>query len=99
MTPERPLFIPLKTEPFLRFRLGSKDTEYRPYGPRWNERTCRIGRAVTLSKGYGKANRLTGTVRSFARSLDKWESEEWRACYGDRRCVVACIGVDVKGEV
>jgi hypothetical protein len=62
---DKPLFIPLNAEWFERFEDGSKDTEYRPYGPRWNERTCRIGRAVVLSYGYGKARRISGVVTGF----------------------------------
>lgn len=48
----KPLFVPLKTEYFRAFEAGSKTTEYRLYGPRWNETTCIPGRAVTLSHGY-----------------------------------------------
>lgn len=59
---EKPLFVPLKTEWFCAFKSGSKTTEYRLYGPRWNERTCVKGRAVTLSHGYSGA-RLRATVR------------------------------------
>lgn len=62
---EKPLFIPLKAKWFEAFERGDKTTEYRAYGPRWNERTCRVGRAVTLSYGYGKARRLSGEVIGF----------------------------------
>jgi hypothetical protein len=58
---EKPLFVPLKTEYFRQFESGIKKKEYRRYGPGWNERTCRIGRAVTLSHGYSGA-RLKGTI-------------------------------------
>lgn len=37
----------------------------RLYGPRWNERTCYIGRPVTLSKGYGTKNRIYGHIKGF----------------------------------
>jgi len=47
----KPLFIPLKGEYFDQFQAGTKDTEYRVYGPRWNERTCAVGREVVLSRG------------------------------------------------
>lgn len=50
--PEKPLFVPLKTEWFRAFERGEKTTEYRLYGPRWNESTCVPGRVVTLSHGY-----------------------------------------------
>jgi len=62
---DKPLFIPLKGEHFEAFERGEKDTEYRPYGKRWNERTCYLGRPVVLSFGYGKHRRLTGVIRSF----------------------------------
>jgi hypothetical protein len=55
MTNEKPLFIPLRTEWFRQFESGAKDTEYRAYSSRWNERTCRAGRAVTISHGYSGA--------------------------------------------
>jgi hypothetical protein len=41
---------------------GTKDTEYRLYGPRWNERTCSIGRPAVISKGYGIRHRRTTKV-------------------------------------
>lgn len=49
---EKPLFIPLKREFFQAFKAGEKVEEYRPEGPRWNARTCRVGRPVVLSLGY-----------------------------------------------
>jgi hypothetical protein len=63
----KPLFIPLYTKWFEKFADGSKTVEYRTYGPRWNERTCQIGRAAVLSKGYGKYARLNATVVRFVR--------------------------------
>jgi hypothetical protein len=62
---DKALFIPLMREPFEWFEQGSKRVEMRQYGPRWNERTCRIGRRVTLSLGYGKRRRLGGVITSF----------------------------------
>lgn len=94
---ERPLFIPLKGKFFDLFVGGSKDTEYRLYGARWNERTCREGRAVILSRGYGKRHRLRGVIEAF-----------WTDCIdavpGFRECyprathwnVAACIKIKVK---
>lgn len=61
-TSDKPLFIPLKTEYYEAFADGSKDTEYRLHGKRWNRKTCWEGRAVTLSKGYGKKHRLHGVI-------------------------------------
>lgn len=86
-----PLFIPLKTEYFEAFKAGTKTTECRVYGPRWNERTCAIGRPVVLSKGYGKAHRINGTVIGFWQSTAATFSEDWQACYGDRGNRVAAI--------
>lgn len=63
---EKPLFIPLRTEWFEKFEAGEKDTEYRAYGPRWNERTCRVGREATLSHGYN-GRRLKRRVAGFAK--------------------------------
>lgn len=61
---ERPLFIPLRTEHFRKFEDGSKTAEYRAYGPRWNERTCRVGRKATVSHGYS-GKRLKLVVADF----------------------------------
>jgi hypothetical protein len=58
-----PLFIPLRAEHFEAFAAWEKTTEYRAYGPRWNERTCWPGRPVVLSLGYGKRHRLIATVK------------------------------------
>ena len=61
---ERPLFVPLRCVWFQAFRDGAKDEEWRRYGPRWNETTCRIGRPVMLSLGYTRTC-LTGVVTGF----------------------------------
>lgn len=63
---EKPLFIPLKTEWFREFETGTKDTEYRAYGPRWNENTCRVGRPATISHGYS-GKRLSRVVAGFTK--------------------------------
>lgn len=60
----KPLFIPLRTKWFREFEAGTKDTEYRAYGPRWNERTCPVGRAAVISHGYSGA-RLNRVVTGF----------------------------------
>lgn len=62
---EKPLFIPLNTEYYEAFACGDKSEELRLYGPRWNEKTCKVGRKVVLSKGYGKQNRMTGVIWKF----------------------------------
>ena len=62
---KKPLFIPLKREFFERFASGENKIEYRKYGKRWNEHTCKPGRRVTLSCGYGKQRRLSGVITEF----------------------------------
>lgn len=62
------LFIPLETRWFNAFQDGIKNTELRQFGPRWNERTCPVGRPVVLSRGYAGA-RLTGTIVGFSKGV------------------------------
>lgn len=95
----RSLFIPLKTEYFEAFKSGTKDTEYRPYGPRWNERTCRVGRQVVLSKGYGIQTRLRGVVTGFVRTRTSRPTKAWVDCYGSRECDMACIQIKLTDAV
>lgn len=81
----KPLFIPLKTEFYEQFVNGTKPNmeEYRIYGPRWNEKTCPIGRPVVVSKGYGIRNRRTGMVVGFEAREEPTRSKAWIECYGD----------------
>ena len=92
-----PLFIPLKAKFFDRFKAGTKDTEYRLRGPRWNAETCWIGRAVVLSKGYGKAERLTGKVVGFHYdNLPLRNIPGWAECYPDKAGLpAACIKIEL----
>lgn len=62
---EKPLFVALAGAYYDAFERGEKTVEYRVHGPRWNERTCRPGRPVVLSRGYGRARRLTGVITGF----------------------------------
>jgi hypothetical protein len=89
----KPLFIPLKGEFYDQFAKGQKDTEYRPYGPRWNEDTCPVGREVVLSRGYGKAHRLRGTVTHFTLSKVITQTRLWRSIYGTKHHRAACIQI------
>jgi len=92
------LFIPLRREWFEAFRKRYKTFEYRPYGSRWNEKTCRIGRKVTLSLGYGKQNRMHGEVVSFEKSKDVTRTEAWKSCYdGKGHTHAAKIGIRILG--
>lgn len=90
------LFIPLRREYFDAFKRGEKTEEYRKYGPRWNERTCQPGRAVTLSMGYGKKHRLTGRVKYFQTDLHPDRRPGFVACYGAGAiCIAAVIGIEL----
>ena len=90
----KPLFIPLKTEFFRAFQAGTKTVEFRQYGPRWNERTCAVGRPVVLSHGYGKRERLNGVVSGFSVAVEPTKTDAWRRCYGDAAgSAAACIAV------
>lgn len=76
------LFIPLKAQYYDAFAEGRKTDEFRLYGPRWNERTCHLGRPVTLSRGYGKKNRLYGHVAGFRASIAPEDlTPAFRECY------------------
>ena len=92
---EKPLFIPLKTEFYQAFKEGRKTEEYRLYGPRWNERTCRVGRRVVLSHGYQVEGRLHGVITGFSRSTEVTETEAWEKCYGEKEGEAACIAIHV----
>lgn len=92
----KPLFLPLYTEHFNAFESGIKDTEFRMYGSRYNERTCFVGREVTLSHGFGKKRRLYGVIAAFERSAEPTKTEAWINCYGDKPGDAACIRVKLK---
>lgn len=92
---EKPLFIPLKAQHFDAFERGEKTTEYRLYGPRWNETTCRPGRHVVLSRGYGKQRRLLGKITAFAHGDMPTKTAAWRDCYGAHPGPAACIQIEL----
>ena len=85
---EKPLFIPLRTQWFREFEAGTKDTEYRAYGPRWNERTCRVGRRATVSHGYS-GKRLERVVAAFEALSWADAPESARAIYPDAAFIAA----------
>ncbi len=62
---DKPLFVPLKAEFYEAFERGTKTTEYRLHGPRWNASTCYPGRSAILSFGYGKQRRMKCSVKGF----------------------------------
>lgn len=94
-----PLFVPLKTEFYEAFARGEKREELRRYGPRWNERTCVVGRAVTLSKGYGTANRLHGRIVYFKRQhgslFGSGCKNSLTQLYGTLDLEIACISIEL----
>lgn len=96
---DKPLFIPLQTPYYLAFQNGDKTEELRRYGPGWNENTCYPGRAVTLSKGYGKQQRMAGIITSFrtchATELPTKAQADVLVVYGSLDLVIACIGIKV----
>ena len=98
---KKPLFIPLTSKWFAEFEAGRKPFELRPYGPRWNERTCPPGRAVTLSRGYGKAHRLQGEVTRFEKiegydHLPEPARSQYLEVYGSRPGPIAMIRISIK---
>jgi len=65
-------------------------------------KTCTVGRAVTLSNGYGKQERMTGTVKSFQtvklRRIDGGLLRiAIRACFprANEDTLIACIGIEL----
>lgn len=100
---DKPLFIALTTKWFNKFAAGEKPYELRPYGPRWNEKTCPHGRAVTLSKGYGKAHRLHGEISRFEKiesyaHLDEPYRSQYIEVYGERPGPIALIRIAQKSQ-
>ena len=99
MSGHKALFVPLKSEYFDAFADGTKRDELRRYGPRWNERTCPIGRPVVLSRGYGKRDRLTGRIWQFKRQHGSAFGSTYRAAierlYGTLDVWIACISIQV----
>ncbi len=94
-----PLFIPLKREYFEAFETDKKKEEFRPYGRKWNEFTCAIGRPVVLSFGYGKSRRLSGQIVSFRK---EWKTDilpGWFDVYGPCTDAAACIGIRLWKDV
>jgi hypothetical protein len=71
--------------------------EFRPYGARWNEDTCRVGRPVLLSLGYGKQHRLQGHVAGFRVDREViCKTAAWIAIYGPGPCAVACTKIQME---
>ena len=95
----KPLFVPLKTEYYEAFANGSKTEELRRYGPRWNEKTCPVGREVVLSKGYGKQHRMAGRVWKFKKQHGSLFGSTYKAAildvFGTLDIEIACVSIDL----
>ena len=99
MPDEKPLFIALRAVHFEEFAAGTKTEEYRKIGGPWNARTCRVGRAVVLSRGYGKHARLRGVVTGYREGLPL-DLAAFHGIYGpDAGNNAACIAIKTLGEV
>ncbi len=98
MESAKPLFVPLKTEYYESFALGDKTEELRAYGPRWNEKTCTVGRAVILSKGYGKHSRMSGVIWRFKKQHGTLFGSKYKESilnvYGTLDINIACISIN-----
>lgn len=94
MNNQKPLFVPLKKEYYEEFVSGNKNTEYRKYGPGWNEKTCQIGRPVVISLGYGKNRRSKGVITSF-NIVESTNIPAAREVYGISKINLAAIGIDL----
>ena len=77
---QRPVLLALRKQHFLAFAGGSKTVEWRAWGPRWNDKAIRPGRAIALSKGYSGA-RLHGVVVKVERVERDDAPEGARAIY------------------
>ncbi len=96
---DKPLFIPLRREYYDVFVSGQKTVEYRQYGPRWNERTCLVGRDVTISLGYGTAHRRSGVITGFEvlpMPSNAISSDQWRSIFGKNSGTAACITIKLE---
>lgn len=78
---EASLFLPLNTEHFRAFEAGIKTHEFRPEGPRWNKRTCRLGRGVVVSRGYSTPDRMNGRISSYESIPFEQAPEAYLAIY------------------
>ena len=94
----KPLFIPLKAEYFNAFASGEKQDELRLYGPRWNHKTCIVGRPVTLAYGYGKKKRMRGVIWKFKKQHGSLFGSTYREAiqnvYGTLDVEIACISIE-----
>lgn len=100
---EKPLFVPLKSKYYEAFKDGTKREELRLYGKRWNEKTCRVGREIVLSKGYGKSNRMKGRIWKFKIQHGSTFGSTYKKAimeiFSSLDVVIACISVTDLAEI
>ncbi len=87
-----PLYVPLKAEYFRAFAEGKKTVEWRKLAGKFNERTCYVGRKVTLSNGYSGA-RLYGHIVKLEFAVAEKVGREALALFKRREMLV---GIHVK---
>jgi len=89
----KPLFIPLNGKHFEAFENGTKSVERRVFGPRWNHKTCYIGRPVVLSYGYGKQRRLSGKIVGTLVSATEATRPDFVEIFGPDIAEAMCISI------
>lgn len=105
----KPLFVALKTKFYEQFKYGLKRYELRKLNSNFNAQTCKIGKAVILSKGYGNHERLGCYITSYKEvngsDLPLNMQKSAREVYGTATLRFAIIGLskprklDSKGNV
>ena len=92
-------FIPLNSQDFLAFEAGTKRTAFRRCGPRFNEKTCQVGREVVVAKGYSKQVRLDGVIIQFKRitgsMLDSSNHASILAEFGTLQTWLVCVQIEI----
>ncbi|UDQ96844.1 hypothetical protein AAEX28_07235 [Lentisphaerota bacterium WC36G] len=91
----KPLFVPLKKQFFEAFKSGEKTAEYRKISNNFNLKTCKIGRKVTLAKGYTK-ERLSGIIKSVEICHKPNSLPGWVECYGENEPKAIIINIEVE---
>jgi len=92
----KPLFCPVKKDIFLDYLEGRKLTEYRLYGPRWNESTAIPGRRMIVSEGYS-GRRICSRIKNFdLQLLDNLPfMAKYYPLYVGRLKSVICINLEI----
>jgi len=70
---DKPLFLPLNTFWFNEFAYGRKKWEIRGIGNQYNKKTVRIGREVTLRRGYNTNDELGGIITKIVTTTNIWD--------------------------